>query len=528
MMLLPSVANEVQHVLWLLWRGGMSLAARIIEYLGGLTLAGGDHDGEPFEVLGWEKRFIRGAFREPVGDSALTVGRGSGKSCLVAGIAAALVDPSGPLHGNRREVVCVASSFDQSRIIYEDVLSFLRERFDLDDRSRWRKQDSANRATLEFRSSGARVRCIGSDPAKAHGLRASLVLADEPAQWDHAKAERMVSALRTGLGKVPGSRLIALGTRASDEQHWFSRALVSAPYSQIHAAPDDAPPFWLRTIRRANPSVDHLPSLKARILAEIVDARRDPDALASFKALRLNMGVADTDRQVLIDSAAWSDAEALEGRRSGPYVLGVDLGQNAAMSAAAAYWRGGDLEAVAVFPELPGLAERGLADGVGGLYQRMAERGELLQAGRRVSDIPSLLAVVLERWGRPAAVICDRWREAELRQHLEALRFPSVPLVVRGMGFKDGSEDVRGFRRAVLGGHVRPSESLLLRSALSEARVQVDPAGNAKLAKGSQGGRRQNARDDAAAMLAVGAGFREWHQTTQPTRRARYRSAVVG
>ena len=508
----------------------VTLSADLVAYLGGLVLRGGDHDGERFTVLGWERRFVRGAFREPLGDSALSVARGNGKSALVAGIAAAVVDPSGPLHGNRREVVCVASSFDQSRIIFEDVLAFLSARFDLDDRSRWRKQDSANRATLEYRATGARVRCIGSDPAKAHGLRAQIVLADEPASWDAAKAERMVSALRTGLGKVPGSRLIALGTRAADETHWFSRALVSSPYSQIHAARDSDPPFWLRTIRRANPSHDHLPSLAARIQAEIVDARRDPDALASYKALRLNMGVADVDRAVLIDSAAWSDAEGLEGRRSGPYVLGLDLGQSAAMSAAAAYWRGGDLEAVAVFPEVPGLAARGLADGVGGLYRRMADRGELLQAGRRVSDIPSLLAECLGRWGRPAAVVADRWREAELRQHLEALRFPTVPLVVRGMGYRHGSEDVRAFRRAVLGGHVRPSESLLLRSALAEARVMVDPAGNAKLAKGSQGGRRQKARDDAAAaaMLAVGAGFRQWHQTTRPPKRARYRSVLVG
>ena len=212
----------------------MSLASEIIEYMGGLVLRGGDHDGEPFVVLPWERRFIRGAFRGP-GDSALTVGRGSGKSCVVAGIASAVVDPSGPLHGNRREVVCVASSFDQSRVIFEDVLAFLGERFDLEDRSRWRRQDSANRATLEFRSSGARVRCVGSDPAKAHGLRASLVLADEPAQWDAAKSERMVSALRTGLGKVPGSRLIALGTRPADETgHWFARMLkFRLPYAQV-------------------------------------------------------------------------------------------------------------------------------------------------------------------------------------------------------------------------------------------------------------------------------------------------------
>ena len=40
-------------------------------------------------------------------------------------------------------------------------------------------------------------------------------------------------------------------------------------------------------------------------------------------------------------------------------------------------------------------------------------------------------------------------------------------------------------RRAVLDGEVTPVESLLLRSAMSEARVVTDAAGNSKLAKQS-------------------------------------------
>ena len=45
----------------------------LIDFLGGLKLAGGDRDGEAFTVLPWERRFIRGAFAGP-GDSAI-VGR---------------------------------------------------------------------------------------------------------------------------------------------------------------------------------------------------------------------------------------------------------------------------------------------------------------------------------------------------------------------------------------------------------------------------------------------------------------------
>ena len=221
-----------------------------------------------------------------------------------------------------------------------------------------------------------------------------------------------------------------------------------------------------------------------------------------------------------LDADTWRNAEALPepDARANEYVLGLDLGQNAAMSAAAAYVRDGTLEAVACLPELPSLAERGLADGVGGLYQQMADRGELFLAGRRVSDIPALLRECLERWGRPVAIACDRWRLAELKQHLEAVQFPLTDLVEGGQGFKDGGQDVRDFRAAVLGDHVRPSRSLLLTAAMSEARVTGDPSGNWKLAKHVQGGRRANARDDAcaAAIIAVAEGYRRW--TAKPKR----------
>ena len=65
------------------------------------------------------------------------------------------------------------------------------------------------------------------------------------------------------------------------------------------------------------------------------------------------------------------------------------------------------------------------------------------------------------------------------------------------------------FRRAVLDDKVRPGPSLLLATALSEARLVSDPAGNEKLAKRGEGGRRTRARDDslAAAILAVAEGI---------------------
>ena len=54
------------------------------------------------------------------------------------------------------------------------------------------------------------------------------------------------------------------------------------------------------------------------------------------------------------------------------------------------------------------------------------------------------------RWGDPAAIVCERWREAETRQALEAVRFPVVSLIVRGQSYRDGGQDVCEFRKACI------------------------------------------------------------------------------
>ena len=494
------------------------LGSAIIKYLSQLVLSGGDHDGSLFRVLPWEKKFVNGAFAVE-GPAAISVARGNGKSALVAGIAAAVVDPTGPLHGNRREAVVIASSFEQSRIIYEDVLAFLRARHDLSDREVWRVQDSANRATVEYRATGARVRTMGSDPAKAHGLRPALALLDEPAQWDAGRADRMLAAVRTGLGKVPFSKLIALGTRPANDAHWFSMMLDggTADYAQCHSVGADDSPFRKSTWRKANPSLDHLPSLATEIKAEAKLARKDPSMLAAFEALRLNKGISDTVQSTLLDAGTWQRIEGNGTVPEGRAFWGIDLGTSAAMSAVACYWPASKrLEVLSAFPNEPGLMDRGLRDGVSRLYIEGAKLGELIQCGGAVVDIAELIRAAVARFGPPAAIAADRWREAELRDALKAAKVPLAKLELRGMGFKDGAEDVRGFRRACLEGEVRPVESLILASAMSEARVVMDPAGNSKLSKNAGGGRRLNARDDAAAaaILAVALATR---QPTAPT-----------
>ena len=488
----------------------MTLSADLARYIEGLTLSQGRYAGQLFKLQPWQRRYLRGAFKPGVMDAALSCGRGSGKTTFVASIAAATVDVGGPLVAPRAENIVVASSFEQGMIAFRHILSFLRptfEKYGVGAAHRFRVQDSANRASITDTETGAMLRCVGSDPARAHGLAPALVLADELAKWPAGNVHAMISALETSRGKIPNSRMLWLGTRPASGAHPFERMLLpgGADYRQVHAADPEENPFRIRSWRRANPGLDRLPDLLAAIKKEAIRAAKDGEKLAEFRALRLNQGVSDVRESWLMDPDTWASIERSDTPKTGRHYLGVDLGENASMSCAAAYWPDtGALSAIGVFPEQPDLLTRGHNDGCGELYVRAEARGELYQAGPLVSDPGELLRLSLELWGRPHRIVCDTWRKDKLREILGNSEFPPTPIEVRRHGFLDGSADIREFRDAALDGHLFPFPSLLLRSAIGEARTIMDAAGNTKLVKAGSG-RRRSARDDAvaAAIIAI-------------------------
>ena len=477
------------------------------DYLSGLRVTQGRRAGERFVCLAWQSEFVAGAWAPGVSEAALSVARGNGKTALLSGIAAATLD--GPLTVERGETVIVASSFEQARIAFDHVLAFMGDK--LRDRKRWRVWDTLQAARIQDRHTGAMVRCIGSDPKRAHGLAPVLVLADEPAQWPETTGEKMVAALRTAAGKQPHSRFVALGTRPARSDHWFSKMLDPATgrYVQCHAADDpDAihdPAEWVK----ANPSLLAMPDLRQAIQAEAEQARHDPALLASFRALRLNLGTSETaDRDMLIQPELWRELLGLpEAPPEGPRTWGIDLGGAAAMSAICCVWGSGRLENLAMVGSEPDLASRALRDGAGEIYQTAHDTGELLISDRRIPDVPALFSEAETRFGgRPDRIVCDRWRIAELRDALDDSSWQAVPLVARGQGFRDGAEDIRTWSKAVVERRVNPVlPARLLTAALAEAVVITDAAGNSKLAQNTEGGRRKRGRDDvaAAAILAV-------------------------
>ncbi len=82
-----------------------------------------------------------------------------------------------------------------------------------------------------------------------------------------------------------------------------------AGFALSYAASADDPPFRVATWRKANPSLDHLPSLRRQIMDEAEKTRRDPSILAAFRALRLNQGTDDTLQVFLLDAGTWEQIE---------------------------------------------------------------------------------------------------------------------------------------------------------------------------------------------------------------------------
>ena len=227
----------------------------ISDYIGTLTIGQGRHVGERFKLLGWQRRFLSGAFGQP-GDGAVSMGRGCGKTTFAAAIACAAVDVDGPLVEPMAETLVVASSFDQGLLNFRHMLQFLAPTFEkhgTGSRGRYRIQDSANRATITDRATGAMVRVLGSDPRRLHGAAPKLLLLDECAQWPPERVGPMLAALKTSRGKNTGEP----GAVA-----WDTPERARAPLS----AGTRRPRGWLRAMLRggARRSAFSTPDLEAR------------------------------------------------------------------------------------------------------------------------------------------------------------------------------------------------------------------------------------------------------------------------
>ncbi|HEY8066242.1 MAG TPA: terminase TerL endonuclease subunit [Methylosinus sp.] len=491
----------------------MTEAEKAIAFIEGLTVPTGPLSGQPIALAPYQRQFLEGALASGVTIGVLSVARGAGKSALTAGVALGHllgeIDPQ-----PRRECLVGARTRDQARVIWDYISGLARSLPDnIQKRLTFRR---APRLEIEFDDeAGPHIVCVlPADGRTALGTSPTLCVLDERGHWEKEKGDALEHALLSGVGKR-GGRMLLVSTSASDDAHAFSRWIdepLSGSYVQEHRAPDGCAPDDLAAIKAANPGAEYgvgasLEWLEAQARRAVA---RGGSALTAWRLYNLNQRVADENRSVLITADQWLSCETDDlffAGREGPVIVGIDLGGSASMSAAAFYWPAtGRLEAVAHFPSKPSLLDRGHIDGVSGRYVEMHNRGELFAIGDATVPVAAWLSDVMTRIeGQPiGALVMDRFKQSELAEAINRAGI-RAPLVWRGFGWKDGSEDIERFRRSVFDGKVKARPSLLLRSAFADAITLVDPAGNHKLAKG-----RSNGRIDAAAatLLAVAEGAR--------------------
>ncbi len=486
-------------------------AKQALDFLPTLIVPEGRLAGKPLKLATYQRDFVRGALANDISIGVLSIGRGNAKTALASGLALGhligKIDPQ-----PKREIIFAARNRDQAKIAFNFVLGFV-EGLPPEDQMRFTVRAGSKLEIETDLAGGGIARVIAADGKSILGGAPTLAILDERAAWEPEKGDALESGILSGLGKRDGRALI-ISTSAPDDANTFSRWLDEPPngcYVQEHRADPGLPPDDEASLLAANPGskqgigprLDWLKSEAQRAMA------RGGHALSAFRNLNRNERVAADDRSVLVTTDEWMAAETGDmPERAGKCVLGIDLGGSRSMTAAALFWPDtGRLEALGAFPSNPTLADRGAADGVKTRYVEMADRGELLTLGQETVPIDEFLREIVSRLdGIAPDVICgDRFRQAEFEESLHKAGMTRTPIIYRGQGFKDGSEDVERFRRMLFDGNVETTPSLLLRSAFADAITVIDPAGNHKLTKARSKGRIDAA---CAAVLAVAEGHR--------------------
>lgn len=471
-----------------------------------LSVPTGRLAGQAIKLAPYQNRFIDGAFADGINVGVLSVGRGNGKSAISAMLCA------GELVGAwsdaaEREIIIAARTQEQAKIAWNYTASFLGTLPEEVQANITIRRQPRFEIQYDDHNGPHILKAISADGKSALGSSPTLAVMDERGHWPISQGDELEAALLTGLSKRDGKALI-ISTSAPNDMHPFSLWLDrDAPgvYRQEHRPTPNLPVDDDDSLLIANPGSKYgIGPTMTRLKEDAALAlARGGSALSRFRLLSRNERVAEDNRDALLDLNDWLQCETEDlPPRQGQVVIGLDLGETASMSAAAYLWpETGRLEAWGAFGTIPTLETRGQADAVGDLYSQMHKRKELALMGQRtVPPAQWLRRVIGHVEGEAiASIVADRFKEGQLTDALMEIG-NRAPVVWRGMGFKDGSEDVERFRRYVFDGKLHVSESHLLRHAIGEAAVFIDPAGNSKIVKGRSMGRIDAA---CAAVLAV-------------------------
>ena len=457
--------------------------------------------GEPFELPDYLVNFFRDALAPDTQESLLCIARKNSKSGAVAVLL--LAHLVGPLM--REGWRCGVASLSREKASELKMqVEAIAKASGLKGIQFWRRSSPAITAP------GGSVDILSADRNAAAAGGWDLSVCDEIGLM-HEKHRELVNSLRSSVS-ARGGRFMALSVWGDGP---FCGEIVQrrdAPGVAVHLhqpASEDCALDDEAAWHAANPGLAAGIKQRSYMVSESRRVLATPSDQASFRALDLNQP-GSPSREMVCSPSDWAACVVPAGKlpaRSGPCYIGFDAGGSSSMTAAAAYWpETKRLEIYAAFPATPGLADRGQADGVGGvggIYQEAHERGELMLFDGRVTPVGAFLlhlAASLEGV-EVAGAASDQYRRAEVQQALEAEAL-EWPWSWRRMGAgPQGSSDVMAFQRAILRGEFRTRPSLLMPLALKSTVLRRDGNGNPALERGNTG------RIDVLSACVLAAGL---------------------
>jgi phage terminase large subunit-like protein len=507
---------------------GKIRAQRVIDFIQTLTVPSGTGQGKPFELMDWQKRFIRDIYephievktrarivvsRRVVRRAILSIARKNGKTALIAGLA--LAHLAGPEKVANGEIYSAANDRDQAAIVFK----FARQMVELEPELKEKIQVIPSTKTMVGRLTGSVYRAVSREAGTKMGLLPSVVIYDELAQ---SKDRRLYDAFDTSFGGREEPLFIAISTQSNDPEHVLSKLIDDglsgtdpSIICHLYAADEECDLDDETQWKKANPALGVFRD-KEDLAAAIRKAIRMPSDEAKVRNLCLNQRVSPS--APMVSRAEWLECVGPARFTDGEEVyLGLDLASVIDLAALVVVSADDPTRVMPIFWKPAALlTEHSKRDfGAGNdRYRMWAESGLLrLSPGRSIDPVvvATVVAELHQRF-RVRGLAYDRWRIEDLLREFDRVglrafkdgdKGEGLRLCPWGQGFRDMGPAIDALELSIFERRLVHPSHPILNWNLANAVATMDPAGNRKLDKD-----KARFRIDGAVALAMAMGLR--------------------
>jgi phage terminase large subunit-like protein len=288
---------------------GLSRVQKVIQFLEFLPITKGILINTKLALLPDQRAFIRALYgaKSQAKIAVFSQPRGNGKTGLTAGLA--LCHLLGPEAEFRGEIYSAAIDSRQAAIIADEMEAVILAIPEFAAMTTMRRHPYRVIEVNEGRGIGSKYEALTSDGRRGHGISPTVWIYDELAQ---AKDRVLLDSLTTAMGKRRRSLGIIISTQAQFDDHPLSQ-LIDLGLSKVdptvlvhlRAAPMDADPFSLSTIRKVNPALGKFLS-EEDVFAEARRAKQLPGQESSFRNTRLNQRVVVSGEAMFLSPTRWA------------------------------------------------------------------------------------------------------------------------------------------------------------------------------------------------------------------------------